>query len=176
VHLDRAAESTCIRCGNYACHECFGARPDGLCAPCRLRTGPHPDDLGQVRLVAAFSIAHGVILLLVALMYLLVGGMFLAAPELRTPQGPDDPPVEMIFGLIAMLALVHLIPAILQIVAGIQLFRVRGRWLALIAFVSGVGTFMGCYCIPTSVALAIWGMVVLGNAQVRAAFEARQGK
>jgi hypothetical protein len=40
IHPERAAERTCVRCGNYMCSECGAGEQPGICLTCASRVGP----------------------------------------------------------------------------------------------------------------------------------------
>jgi hypothetical protein len=67
------------------------------------------------------------------------------------------------------------VPGLLQLRAGYRLRSFRSRTLGLVALSAGVATVFGCYCAPTSIALLIWGVVVLANRDVIARFAASSG-
>jgi hypothetical protein len=41
--------------------------------------------------------------------------------------------------------------------------------------VSGLASILGCYCFPTSLALCVWGAIVLFDRDVGLRFEATRG-
>jgi hypothetical protein len=169
VHPDRSAEITCARCGSFACFECVGQSPDRVCARCRYRAAGAPSSrIGQVRVLAALTISHGVIVALYSFIYLGVGALF---PFLPPPSTGEEPPAALMTGIMGCFGATHLIPGVFQIIAGVRMLRFRNRTLAMIAYGSGFLTFMGCYCIPTSIALAIWGFILLNDDEVRNAFD-----
>ena len=67
------------------------------------------------------------------------------------------------------------IPAVLcgavRIIAGIFNLRFRRRGLGMVALGLGLLTMITGYCAPTSIALAIYGLIVFVNEPVVAAFE-----
>jgi hypothetical protein len=71
------------------------------------------------------------------------------------------------FGVMAAAALV---PAMLHIVAGLQNYRFRGRTLGIVALAAGMATFFTCFCLPTAIALGVYGLIVYLNASVSEAF------
>ncbi len=171
IHPDRAAEVTCTRCGNFACYECVGPQAGGLCARCRLRMGG--SRVGPVRTLAILTLVNGVLLSLFGGLYVILAPVFALMPPASSSRAGDPPPelFGVIFGCYGAAALM---PGILQVIAGIRLLRgLRGRTFAMVALGAGFVGFLTCYCAPTSIALAVWGLMLLSDAEVRAAFEAQ---
>ncbi len=130
--------------------------------------------IAQVRPLAIVGIVHGVLLTLLGGMYVLVGAVMASAPP-DGRHGNEPPPAFMGVVFVAF-ALVHVAPGVLQIIAGVRLLREKGRGLAIAAFASGLLSMIGCYCGPSAVALAVWGIIVLNSAEVRARFASPGGE
>jgi hypothetical protein len=62
---------------------------------------------------------------------------------------------------------------VLLIYTGFSVARYQRRTLAMIALGSGLITLFTCYCFPTSLALAVYGMIFLLNQPVSLAFDLR---
>jgi hypothetical protein len=73
------------------------------------------------------------------------------------------------FGLVA--GALAALAGLLQIVAGIVNLGFKGRTLGLVALFSALAGSLTCYCAPTSIALAIYGLIVYFNSDVARAFE-----
>ncbi len=150
----------------------FQPKP-GLGAPgeMTLRRGK----VGQVKLLGVLMMVHGVVL------FILAGVMgFYAAtvPQAVLQQGqlnqPNGPPAEVIANIMTIvfivIAGVFAITALLNIIGGVQVMRFRGRVLSMIALFSGLTTILACYCFPISLGMAIYGMIVLLDISVQAAY------
>ena len=61
--------------------------------------------------------------------------------------------------------------AILHIVAGIRVLKYRGRGLIIVTWLLGLLASITIYCAPTSIGLAIWGLIVFLNPAVKTAFK-----
>lgn len=88
-------------------------------------------------------------------------------------QNPQLTPEQLIEYMQIAMAVgggVFLVCGLLYLIAGIQVSRFRSRTLALVALSAGLITILGCYCIPTSVAIFVYGLIVLLNSSVRTAF------
>ncbi len=112
------------------------------------------------------------------LMFLGVGAMAIVMPrmmEMELQQRPNapQPPVSVStiltveFGVMAGAAL---ITAVLHISAGLRNYRFRSRSLGFVALAGGLLTLFTCYCLPTGLALSIYGLIVYLNGSVAEAF------
>lgn len=73
--------------------------------------------------------------------------------------------------LIGIVGIPAAICSVLRIVAGFYNMRFRKRKLGMIALIAGLATVFTGYCAPTSVALAVWGLIVYLNDSATVAFE-----
>jgi hypothetical protein len=128
--------------------------------------------VGQVRVLGALTLSHGVILILYSLLWLGFAAFVPFMPEQPTSSGNPPPPPELMLGIFGCFGAFHFVPGILQLVAGIQMLRFRSRPIAIVALASGLVTFIGCYCLPTAIGLAIWGLIVLADPDVKSRFDA----
>ena len=139
--------------------------------------------LVQIRVVAIFLIVHGVLLLIMG--GFLIGisifmpGM-IAAQQQKMQQPPNGPSVAqmqtILFATYISMGIAGVIPGIIQIVAGILNFWLKGRILGIVALVMGSISIGTCYCAPTSIALLVYGLIIyLNNSAVQAFALAKQG-
>jgi hypothetical protein len=137
--------------------------------------------VGHVRVLAILIIVQGVLSLLMGLMLvtmaIFMGAMFTFEPPPEAKDGPSGLFLGMIMGgTYLTMGLCGAIPGALQIYAGLKLYQFKSRSLGIIALSSGLATILTCYCAPTSIALFVYGLIVLLNDSVREAFElAKQG-
>ncbi len=75
--------------------------------------------------------------------------------------------------VVGVMALVMFVVGILAVYSGIQLLKYRSRVLAISSLCGGMATIITCYCFPSSILLAIYGLVVLLNPSVKLAFDLR---
>ena len=182
-HHDRDAVKRCARCGDNLCTDCVSISRGDVCAPCQERLelrGKVP----HVEWLAIVTMVHGTLMLTVAvfiLVYLGVFGAALAGQEVAPSAATI--PTEMFgivggFGLLMASALA--LPGALQIVAGWYMRTFRYRWLSLLSLFGGlllsVVSCVGVYCIPTALALTIWGAIVLFDASVAKRFAEESAK
>jgi hypothetical protein len=137
--------------------------------------GPYrrpPGLVHHVRVVAILLIIQGA---LEIVMGLFLGAMAVFMPLVvrRQPQANDFPPgmllwvLPLVYGGLAILVLAV---AGLRITAGVRNYQFRGRTLGIVALAGGLLTMLTCYCLPTALALAIYGLVVYLNNQAAEAF------
>lgn len=143
----------------------------GLSGPAPIAAGiRQPGLVRHVRVVATLVLIQGILELLAGLFLVFATCGILMMPR----HWPDDSPqpdgfwmVSIIYGA---LALIVLTAACLHITAGWQNRRFRGRTLGIIAMVGGMATLFTCYCLPTAVAVGVYGLIVLLNHEVTEAF------
>ena len=93
----------------------------------------------------------------------------------QMPQQPgvQQPPKEFVgimSGIYVVFGLVILSVGILRIVAGVRNYKYRGKVLGIVALVVGMLPALTCYCLPTSLGLLIYGLIVYLNNDVVRAF------
>ncbi|GAB4216488.1 MAG: hypothetical protein OHK0013_43050 [Sandaracinaceae bacterium] len=180
-HPDRPAAGRCKRCGDNLCRSCADERVDGVCRACVERLSSR-GKVPQVEWLAVVTMVHGGLMLAYALLLVVYGVAFGAAFSsvvLQPTPGRETPPPELFGGIMAgtvgLMALGMLVPGLLQLVAGWYMRQFRYRLLAVVALVSGLVSILGCYCFPTSLALLVWGAIVLFDRDVGQRFEAVRG-
>jgi hypothetical protein len=130
----------------------------------------------QVPVVASLMIANGAIVSLMGLYLVVMGPFLFTMMNVAPPPGPGGPKPGDKAVLTAMsvvylvLGLVVLTAAVLNIVAGIRSLSFRSRTLALVALFSNLAPMFTCYCIPTSLGLMIYGLIVFFQPDVARAF------
>ena len=123
--------------------------------------------VGHVPLVAIGLIVQGVLELGFGLMMVFSGLLFLLASD------PELAKLRPMSGLIFGIAAPALICSGLRIAAGVYNLWYRGRRLGVAALSVGLLTMVTFYCAPTSIALAVYGLIVYLNESVIAAFAMR---
>ncbi len=73
----------------------------------------------------------------------------------------------------SIFAVVILVIGVLTILSGVRIMNYRSRVLGITMLCCGMLTIATCYCFPTSLALAIYGLVVLLSSPVQHAFDLR---
>lgn len=172
-HHDRDAVKRCVRCGDNVCTDCVSTSRGDVCAPCQERLETR-GKVPHVEWLAVVTMVHGTLMLMVAIFMLVYLGVFGAALAGQDVASSSQAiPTELLgmmggFGLLMSAALA--LPGALQIAAGWYMRTFRYRWLSLLALAAGlflsVVSCVGMYCIPTALALVIWGAIVLFDASV----------
>jgi hypothetical protein len=146
-------------------------------APGALQVGM----LNQVRVVSILMIVQGSLCLLMG--GLLLIGSIVLGPVLQAdlrrqapgagPKPPFDPAYAplIVVAIYGTMGLAGVIPGGLLIYAGIRNYAFRGWTLGVTALSLGLASMVTCYCLPTSIALAIYGLIVYMNASVKRGFE-----
>ena len=111
-------------------------------------------------------IIHGVLILFPAAIML---GTYLI---LQTEFGeqPELIPHQQSSGILIFYGSCLLLTGLLTIISGITLLNRKGRITAVVILSAGMLTSITCYCAPTSIALAIYGYIVLLNSHVSLLF------
>jgi hypothetical protein len=129
-----------------------------------------------VQVVAILMIVHGVLVSLMGVVYV-KDGLAICVSFWAPNSGIFAPSgraafdlIDMLFPIYGVIGLPVLAVGLLNIVAGIRCLRLRGRILALVALFSNVVPVFTCYCLPTSVGLMIYGLIVLFHSEVAFAF------
>jgi len=93
----------------------------------------------------------------------------------RPPSQPaantaDTVMMTVVSGIYVVMGLLVLVSGMLNFVAGIRCLSYRGRANPLVALFSNLVPMLTCYCIPTSLGLMIYGLVVMFQSDVAYAF------
>ncbi|TWU10074.1 hypothetical protein Pla52o_57780 [Novipirellula galeiformis] len=147
----------------------------GICLPAGQSRGM----VSQVPILGVLMIVQAV---LVGLMGLLVAGYAVFMPmifrqmsEEAAKQGgnPVPMPAQMELGMqigLAALAVSVFAIAALTLFAGVRMLKYQSRTLSIVTLCIGMLLCLTCYCAPTQIALAIYGLIVLLNGPVVDAF------
>ncbi len=149
------------------------ASPESIDLIAAVSSGSDTADAGLVRHVLPVSIlmiVQGSFELLIAIMMIAMAVIFplMIPQEMNEKQGP---PILLFVGIYGTMGGVGFIIGILHVVAGIFGLRFRRRVLGIVALASGIAGVFTCYCAPTGIALAIYGLIVYLNPRVKAAFD-----
>lgn len=127
----------------------------------------------QIRVVAVLLMVHGVLAFAMGLLYI---GMGLLMPYVTSASGGpfrggnQQLAFQTMFWVYFAMGGPALIAGGVQVVAGWRAYDLRSRRLAIAAVLSGVIASSTCYCAPTAIMMAIYGLVVLLNSTVAQAF------
>jgi hypothetical protein len=124
--------------------------------------------VGQVKIVGILMLVHGCTVILMGGMIAALGSWMMFAMPAQPAGGPPPALFAVIYGVYGgLIALCGLLNA----VAGFRVMSFRNRVLGLVALFSNIVVFMSCYCVPTAIAMMVYGLVVLFNPDVTRAFE-----
>jgi hypothetical protein len=133
--------------------------------------------VGHVMVVSILMIVQGALEALVGGGLVVLGAVFptMMQAEMRRGGGPPGGPSPEAMSWIMLavyggLGLLVLLGAVLHIWAGISNLKFRRRTLGIVALGVGLVSTFTCYCAPTSIALAVYGLVVYLSPQVAQAF------
>jgi hypothetical protein len=134
----------------------------------------------QVQVVAILMIVNGALVSLMGLLYICLGPAMFALMKLGpagtgpggrpNPAGPSTAEATFLSAFYVVIGLPVLAAGILNIVAGIRSLKYRGRILALVALFSNLAPLFTCYCLPTSLGVMIYGLIVFFQSDVADAF------
>jgi hypothetical protein len=133
----------------------------------------------HVRAIAILMLIQGMLELFAAFG---LGAMAIVMPrmieaDMRQMEHPPQMPHNVLtiftaeFGVMAAAALVT---AALHVVAGLRNYQFRGRVMGIVALAGGLATLFTCWCLPTALALGIYGLIVYLNGPVSQAFRMRE--
>jgi hypothetical protein len=126
--------------------------------------------VGQVKVVGILMIVHGMTVAIMGVIYALASSafMFFTPPP---PPGGGGPPAELFMAIYIAIGVVIFSCGVLNSVAGYRIMNLRNRVLGLIALFANLVPLLTCYCAPTSIAMMVYGLVVLFQPDVGRAFE-----
>lgn len=135
--------------------------------------------VNHVMVVGILQIVLGFLELAMSGFWLLTG---LAGPMAQMAEGPGeiDPAANTVlfvmFGVFIAGGVAIGLFALMRIASGIASFYFRGRIWTVISLIGGLASVFTCYCSPFSIGLCIYGLIVMFNPQVGAAYAmSRQG-
>jgi hypothetical protein len=128
--------------------------------------------VGQVKVVGILMIVHGITVAIMGVLYaaLFSASMFGVLPRGGgVPRGGGGPPVME--AIIIAVGTIIFTCGILNAVAGYRVMTFRNRVLGLIALFTNLVPLITCYCAPTSIAMMVYGLIVLFQPDVARAFQ-----
>jgi hypothetical protein len=115
----------------------------------------------QIRVVATMQIVEG-------LLEGVWGLVFAISPADAPGRGGEGSAIALLFvGLLVAAG------GALRVLAGALNLAYLGRWLGIVALVVGCLSMATCCCMPTSLGLLVYGLLVYTNSDVRRAFAQR---
>ena len=135
----------------------------------------------QVRIVAILMIFLGVLEALFGIYFVVMGFVMPEMMQAQMQNQPNGIPAnqqamvsKFLVGYFFIAGGLALLIGVLRVIAGILGVQYRGRVLGLCTHIGGILVIATLYCIPTALALGIYGCVVYFNRDVVQAFRMRQ--
>ena len=131
----------------------------------------------QIPILGVMTIVQGVLLLVMGVLCFGYGIFFVMMPGMMPPEelarmkAANPVSLETIGAVAIGIGVLVLVVAIMHIVAGIRTLKYRGRVFTIVTWLVGLLAAFTCYCGPTSIGLAIWGLIVFLNPAVVSAFK-----
>ena len=171
-----------------------GAEPDPDAIPSRFdddfEEHVDPRKIGKaryVRTVAVLLIIHGVLMLVAG--FGLIGLMAFITPQLaqqielqqqaQRQQNPNAPQLTkealatILYVVYGVFSAFLFLLGILDLYAGMRNYGYRSRTLGVISIVANMGSILFCWCLPFSIGLLIFGMIVYLSPEADRAFRWR---
>jgi hypothetical protein len=140
-----------------------------------------PGLVGQVRILAILMIIQGVLELIMGVFLLFMSVMAMTVMKdafADMPRSGDGPGPEVmskfLFATYATMGGAGLLLGVLHTYAGYLNFDFRSRTMGIVGAAGGLVSALTCYCLPTGLALCIYGLIVLLNGPVGMAFDMRR--
>jgi hypothetical protein len=133
--------------------------------------------LTQQRVVAILMIVQGTMSLIMGIVLAVIAAVIPAiiAADMKRQAAQGGPPAEMMqtfmLTFYGAMAACGILAGLMQIIAGFQNIWLKGYVLGLIGLGSGVISFGTCYCLPTALALLIYGLIIYCHESTRLAFQ-----
>ena len=129
----------------------------------------------QIKIVAILLMVEGGLEALMGIFLCVMGPVMMAfmsaSPPPATAGGGAPPPPEVFGAIYIGMGAATLIAGILKVVGGIRNVALKSRTLGFVALGSSVLSLASCYCIPTALALGIYGLIVYVNERSAQAFK-----
>ncbi|MDB5345111.1 MAG: hypothetical protein JWP89_3488 [Schlesneria sp.] len=164
--------------------------PSPAAIPSEIDDGVDPRTIGKARYVpwvAITMIAHGVLMLIAAIGF--IGMIVFFVPQIseqvekqqqmqrqenpNAPQIPKDGMTAILYVTYGAMSAFLFVIGILGIYAGIRNYGYRNRILGIITMVLNMGSILFCWCLPFSIGLLIFGMIVYLSPEADRAFRWR---
>jgi hypothetical protein len=133
----------------------------------------------QIKVVAILLMVEGGLESLMGIFLCVMGPVMMAfmsaSPPPTTPGAGAPPPPELFGAIYISMGALTLIAGILKVVGGIRNVSLKSRTFGFVALGSSILSLASCYCIPTALALGIYGLIVYVNERSGAAFKLVEG-
>jgi hypothetical protein len=136
--------------------------------------------VSQVPIIGILLIVNGVLCILYGIVLMGMGPFMQWMFGMQAAQAPPEAQAQLkqmqemmrIFTYVYVVqGIANAVGGAINIAAGIPAMRYRRRTFVIVGLFSTVATFASCYCLPTSLGLMIWGLIVMFQKDVDEAFK-----
>ena len=128
----------------------------------------------QIKVVAILLMVEGGLEALMGIFLCIMGpvvaAFMSASPPPATPGAPAPSP-ELFSAIYIAMGAPTVVAGIIKIIGGIRNVSLKSRTLGFVALGSSVLSLASCYCIPTALALGVYGLIVYVNERSAQAFK-----
>lgn len=132
----------------------------------------------QVSVIGILMIVNGSLQLLMGILYAVLGPVMFSffSDFNRQVAAPPGQAAQMqqfvtVFSIVyVVLGAIVALAGVLNIAGGISAVRFRSRAFVITALFFNIAPLITCYCLPTSLGLMIWGLIVMFQSDVAHAF------
>ena len=132
----------------------------------------------QVPVIASLMIAQGVLLLILAIVCVGYAFLFSNMDSFLPPDEQQPEMAEQMMSVFSIACIVLSVAAgilsILHFVAAYFGFNYKHRVFGIATMILGLTTILTVYCAPTSIGLAVYGLIIFFNPAVVRAFQLRK--
>lgn len=135
--------------------------------------------VSQVTIIGILMIVNGALCTLYGMLLMFMGPVMSSFFNFQAGQAPPQaqPQMQQMQQMMSVVSVVYVIigaaaalAGVMNIAGGISALRFRSRTFVIIALFFNVAAFTTCYCLPTSLGLMIWGLIVMFQSDVAHAF------
>jgi hypothetical protein len=133
--------------------------------------------VNQLTIVGILQIVLGFLELMMGGLLVFSGFFIIAAIKMQPPNGPNPPPEAFFLGMQIYYWVVGgavSILSIIRIASGVGCFYFRGRMWLILSLIGGLLSVLTCYCSPFSIAMCIYGSIVVFSSGAKKAYALRK--
>jgi hypothetical protein len=142
---------------------------------------PYPTSMvNQVPVIGILMIVNGALCALYGVLLIFIGPFLSSIFEFQAGQMPPQaqPQMQQAQQMFQIVSVVYIVlgsvvalAGVMNIAGGISAIRYRSRGFVITALFFNILPLFTCYCLPTSLGLMIWGLIVMFQADVTHAFQ-----
>lgn len=131
----------------------------------------------QVTIIGILMIVNGSLCVLYGILLIFMGPFMSSMFNIQGAPPQAQPQVQQMQQMVQVISVVYIVlgaasalAGIMNIAGGIAALRFRSRGFVITALFFNAAAFGTCYCLPTSLGLMIWGLIVMFQRDVAHAF------